>query len=96
MPEGLKQGKIYFSENEALDLFQQGQDFIQRKVDSYNKSIENNEMIFWENNEEDTNESMQTLELFDELVGNNERINKIFNSARQEADLISDLSELLL
>lgn len=39
---------------------------------------------------------MQMLELFDELVGNIEMINKIFNLAWQEADLISDLSELLL
>lgn len=45
VPKGPEQKKIYFSKNEAPDLFQQGQDFIRRKVDAYNKSIKNNEVI---------------------------------------------------
>ena len=96
LPEGPEQGKIYFFENKAPELFKQGQNFIRRKVDVYNKFIENNEMISWENNKEATNKFIKTPELFDELVGNNEKINEIFNLARQEADLTSDLSKLLL
>lgn len=53
-------------------------------------------MIFWENNEEDTNKSIQTPKLFDEFVANDKKINKIFNSAWQKANLIFDLSELFL
>lgn len=86
MLEEPEQRQIYFSGNEASDQFQQGQDFIQRNVNIYNKSIENNEVISQENNEEDTNKFMQIPKLFDKLVGNNKRINKIFNLAWQDVE----------
>lgn len=97
MPEGPKPGKIYFSENQAPDLLQEGADTIRRTADIYNKSIRSNAMANLKSSNASTEEAVPspTPELT-ELVGTNEVINELFASAREGAELTADLSECLI
>ena len=97
-PDGPDKGKIYFSENEVPDLVKEGCEAMWKAIEAYNKSIEENGIMSKINNEavlETLEAAGETSELF-ELDGADKLINEMFNSAREGADLTSDLSELFL
>lgn len=96
--DGPDKGKIYFSENEVPDLVKEGSEAMWKAVEAYNKSIEENKIMSKINNKavlETLEAAGETSELF-ELDGADHLINEMFNSAREGADLTSDLSELFL
>lgn len=92
-PQGPEPGKIYFSENESPNFVKEGLAALRHSVDSYNQSINGNEILSDVYNEED--EEVSPVELA-KLDGRTENVNELFSSARQNADLTSDLSETLI
>lgn len=65
-----------------------------KKIDLYNPSSENYDMaIIEEPTEEEV--SADRLAVLAELEGNNEVVNKLFETARGRVELTSNLSELM-
>lgn len=71
IPDGPKPGKIYFSENAAPDLLEEGEAVLHREVDRYNLSLSRNELLTTTSNEYTLDKEIQ----IPELQGNNERVN---------------------
>ena len=87
-PSGSGQGKIYFSENQVLDIIKQGRKHLHQAIEAYKNSIDKNHVL-----------GLATLEKnlqLPELEGQNKRVNELFNQARDNAAITSDLSELYL
>lgn len=91
IPDGPGTGKIYFSENQVPNLLKEGKKNLYRAVDMYNDTVTKNKVLD-PTSDEDTREGLQ----IPELVGQNESVNELFNQARDEATVTSDLSELYL
>lgn len=92
IPDGPEPGKIYFSENAAPDLLEEGEAILHREVDRYNLSLSKNELLTTTSNEYTLEEEIQ----IPELQGNNEQVNELFSQAQEAAAVISNLSELCL
>ena len=84
-PKGPEQGKIYFSENQVPDLIDLGQAYLHRAVSSYNEAVERGQ------GEADTDAVASELD-----GGQNESIDELFNQAREEALVTSEVSELFI
>lgn len=92
-PDGPQKGKIYFSENQVPDLLLEGKQAFSQQTYLYNKSIRENLILSTIDTKAMATENPPELE---ELEGSNESVNELFNSARAESNLTSDLSGLLL
>lgn len=90
--DGPKLGKIYFFENAAPDLLEEGEAILHREVDHYNLSLSRNELLTTTSNEYTLDAEIQ----IPELQGNNERVNELFSQAQEAASVISDLSQLFI
>ena len=90
IPDSPGTGKMYFSENQVLNLLKKRKRTLHCAVHLYNDTITKNKVLdlAFEVNREDVQ--------IPELVGQNKSVNKLFNQARDEATATSDLSELYL
>ena len=89
-PDGPKPGKIYFSENPVPDLLVQGEEALIKNVLAYNESLSRpgggGEVIGDQSTEEVGDKTG-----LQELQETNERVNEIFNQARESEFAASDL-----
>lgn len=90
-PNGSEPRKIYFSENLVPDLLVQGEKALIKNVLAYNKSLSKpgggREVIGDKLTEE---VEVEDKTGFQELQGINERVNEIFNQARESEFAASD------
>lgn len=87
-PDGPEPGKIYFSENPVAYLLAQGLEAFEKNITLYNESVDRKEHgITAANGEQASDEEVQEIQAseFRELEGDNERVNEIFNAARESA-----------
>lgn len=90
IPDSPGTSKIYFSENQVLNLLKERKRILHRAVDLYNNTITKNKVL--DPTSEVNREDMQ----ISELVGQNKSVNKLFNQAKNEAMATLDLLELYL
>lgn len=82
-------------ENEVLDLLTEGIKHLQKSIDLYNKLVKINHILIRDNIIEEK-QVAERLTIEVELKGSNKIINELFTIVREDADLIPDLSELLI
>ncbi len=90
-PDGPQRGKFYFSENLAPDLLAEGEQALGKILYLYNKSKRENQIL---NNVVTPELAAETPWDIPELERSNKTVNLIFESAHEDADVTSDLSEL--
>lgn len=88
-PCGPKQEKIYFSENQVPNIIKQGRKYLHQAIEVYKDSVQKNHILL---NPAALKKDIELLE----LEGQNEAINELLIQARDDAVVISDLSELYL
>ena len=93
--EGPKPDEIYFLEDEAPDLLTEGIKHLQKSIDLYNKLLKNNHILIHDDVIKDE-EAARRLIIAAELESINKIINELFTAMCEDADLILDLSELLI
>lgn len=82
-------------ENEAPDLLTKDIEHLQNSIDLYNKLVKINHILIYDNIIEEK-QVVKRLAIKIELKSTNKIINELFTIAYKDADLISDLSELLI
>lgn len=92
-PNGPEQGKIYFSENPAPDLWKQGLNQLQTSVWAFNKSLRKNEALEDPGMKINEASGIRIAEHPIQLNPRvNEEVNELFSSAKASLDVISNLA----
>ena len=95
-PNGPQKRKIYFSKNKVSDFLIEDHKALSQNIYLYNQFIKKIKILYIIDDDKIIAAAM-TLEIFSKrqkLEKNKKSVNKIFKSARQEAAITSDLSEL--